>query len=106
MSDATRERATQQLAQFEEDFAAEREGTDDRLDAFVRAAVPTCLESMATGSSSCRPSGCAVRISTHSGLLGPFRGGGEKYYRPAPQDRKSTRLNSSHEFVSRMPSSA
>jgi hypothetical protein len=85
MSDAARERATQQLAQFEEDFAAEREGTDDRLDAFVRAAVPTCLESMATGSSSCRPSGCAVRISTHSGLLGPFRGGGEKYYRPAPQ---------------------
>ena len=24
----------------------------------------------------------------------------------APEDRKSTRLNSSHEFVSRMPSSA
>ena len=27
-------------------------------------------------------------------------------YRPGKLDRKSTRLNSSHEFVSRMPSSA
>ena len=28
------------------------------------------------------------------------------YWWPLPEDRKSTRLNSSHEFVSRMPSSA
>ena len=30
----------------------------------------------------------------------------KKRYDPIDQDRKSTRLNSSHEFVSRMPSSA
>ena len=32
--------------------------------------------------------------------------GSGKYFRNVPLDRKSTRLNSSHEFVSRMPSSA
>ena len=33
-------------------------------------------------------------------------GGGYLYLASNEQDRKSTRLNSSHEFVSRMPSSA
>ena len=32
--------------------------------------------------------------------------GSNDYFAPKPKDRKSTRLNSSHEWISRMPSSA
>ena len=35
-----------------------------------------------------------------------FSAGGETSLEWAPKDRKSTRLNSSHEWISRMPSSA
>ncbi len=80
-SDEEREEAEEMMDQFKQSFTAEREGADDAFKAFVRAATPTCLDAMGPN----RPSACAIRLSTHGGLLGPFRGPGEKYYRPAPQ---------------------
>ena len=44
----------------------------------------------------------ALRVATEGGL--PFYAW--MTLKGRPPDRKSTRLNSSHEFVSRMPSSA
>lgn len=80
-SEEDRAEAEAMMDQFLQSFSAEREGTDDVSQAFVRAATPTCLEAMGPN----RPAACAIRLSTHGGLLGPFRGRGEKYYRPAPQ---------------------
>ncbi|MCS3757487.1 hypothetical protein [Salinibacter ruber] len=77
--DEEREKAEEIMNQFKQSFTAEREGTEKTLHAFVRAATPTCFEAMGS------PASCAIRLSTHGGLLGPFRGPGEKYYRPAPQ---------------------
>ena len=45
------------------------------------------------------------RLSGRVGRVIYYQVGDHLYARAAP-DRKSTRLNSSHEFVSRMPSSA
>ena len=80
-SEEDRAEAEAMMDQFLQSFSAEREGTDDVFQAFVRAATPACLEAMGPN----RPAACAIRLSTHGGLLGPFRGRGEKYYRPAPQ---------------------
>lgn len=80
-SDKERAQAEDLLEQFKQTFEAERNGTDDLFRAFVRAATPTFLAVMGSH----RPAASAIRISTHGGLLGPFRGPGEKYYRPAPQ---------------------
>ena len=44
-------------------------------------------------------------IGAGIGAIGGLFGGGGDICR-APADRKSTRLNSSHEWISRMPSSA
>ena len=80
-SNKKRAQAEEHLEQFKQAFEAERKGTDDLFHAFVRAATPTFLTAMGSH----RPAACAIRLSTHGGLLGPFRGPGEKYYRPAPQ---------------------
>jgi hypothetical protein len=79
--DEDRVEAEELMDQFKQSFEFEREGTEDTFRAFVHAATPTCLEAMGPN----RPAACAIRLSTHGGLLGPFRGRGEKYYRPAPQ---------------------
>ena len=48
----------------------------------------------------------AMGLGLIPGVGGPKPVSGAGVYGRAAEDRKSTRLNSSHEFVSRMPSSA
>jgi hypothetical protein len=81
MSDTARRRAEKLESQFRQEFAAERVGTDSVSQAFVRAAVSVCFAEIGVDS----PERFATFIGTHIGLIGPFRGPGEKYYRPLPQ---------------------
>jgi len=86
-SDAQKRAAEDVMERFETDFDTERAAVGTDFEAFVRALRAACFTAnkRKLGIGTKNPRKVLFFIGKHSGLLGPFRGPGEKYYRPEPQ---------------------
>lgn len=81
MKDDARKSAEREEEQFRNEFEAERAAVSSDAEAFIRASVPVCFAHLGPKD----PPGSLKYVGVHSGFVGPFRGGGERYYRALPQ---------------------